>query len=388
MALAGLKVIELAGLAPGPFAGLILADNGADVVRVDRCVPTSDDILSRGKRSVALDLKSKHGRALLKRLICAADVLIDPFRPGVLEKMGVGPDVFLGKNGLNPRLIFARLVGFPRQGPHKNMAGHDINYLALSGIFSMLPGADKPSFPLNLVADFAGGGMTCALGILLALIQRGGTGRGQVVDTDMVSGTRYLSSFPLLLSMIPHSPFGEPRGENVLDGGAPFYDTYACEDGKWMSVGCLEPQFFAAFLTTFHASLDPAFLKTSENGWSPTPAAQAKREEWPRLRRYIRAGFKTRPRDYWAERFHGTDACTVPILNVQEAAELDLSGSIVPQPHPRIGHPKRDFELEIVEPGQHSEVVLREFGVSDAELRRLLREGAVQGLGLIGKAKM
>ncbi|KAG6819727.1 hypothetical protein H0H93_009250 [Arthromyces matolae] len=177
-----------AGLAPGPFAGLILADNGADVIRVDKPDSTSSDVLCRGKRSIAINPKVPSGRDVLLKMISSADIVIDPFRPGVMERLGLGPEVFLGGKGhagLNPRLIYGRIAGFPRTGPHKDMAGHDINYIALSGALAMLPGIDKPSFPLNLLADFAGGGMACVLGILLALIERGKSGRGQVVDTDM-----------------------------------------------------------------------------------------------------------------------------------------------------------------------------------------------------------
>ncbi|KAF8962787.1 CoA-transferase family III domain-containing protein [Flammula alnicola] len=225
MALAGLKVIEFAGLAPGPFAGLILADNGASVTRIDRPSATSSDVLCRGKRSIVIDSKLPSGRKLLEEMISSADVLIDPFRPGVLERLGLGPELFLGdgsdgrRKGLNEKLIYARIVGFPRIGPYKDMAGHDINYLALSGVLAMLPGADKPTFPLNIAADFAGGGVMCAVGILLALMERGRTGRGQVVNTDMVSGTRYISSFPLIQSYLGSGMLGGPRGRTSWTEG-------------------------------------------------------------------------------------------------------------------------------------------------------------------------
>ncbi|KAF8738099.1 hypothetical protein AX14_011862 [Amanita brunnescens Koide BX004] len=317
MVLAGIKVIEFAGLAPGSFAGLILADNGADVIRVDKPVTSSNDILSRRKRSITINLKTEDGLKLVKKLVSTADIVIDPFRPGVLERLGLGPDVFLGnkeKKGLNEHLIYARIAGFPRTGPYKNMAGHDINYIALSGILSMLPGTDeKPAFPTNLLADFAGGGLMCVLGILFALIERGKSGRGQVVDVDMVSGTRYLSSFPLLLR---HSLYSKPRGQNTLDGGAPFYSIYTCKDNGFMSLGCLEPQFFQAFINGFLKALPYGFALS--DGWQPTIRSQHDRDEWSRLREFIELGFRTNSRQYWTEVFHDTDACAVPVLSPEE----------------------------------------------------------------------
>ncbi|KAF8920250.1 CoA-transferase family III [Mucidula mucida] len=380
MALSGIKVIEFAGLAPGPFAGLVLADNGADVIRIDRLASSSTDILCRGKRSLAVNPKIAGGRDILKRLVASADVLIDPFRPGVMEKLGLGPGVFLGQDGINKGLIYARLAGFPRNGSHKDMAGHDINYLALSGVLSMLPGTtEKPAFPLNLLADFAGGGLVCALGILLALIERGKTGLGQVVDTDMVSGARYVSSFPLLLSLLPTSSFGSSRGENLLDGGSPFYNIYTCKDGKWMSVGCLEPQFFASFLGTLLQCLPAQF--GLECGWRPTIDSHTRREEWPRLKEFLTKAFLTQTRDYWAQKFHGTDGCALPVLDVAEAATLDSSGSVVPRPHPKISEASLevlDNGLHILTPGGDDELVLKEIGISEDEWRQLIADGAMR----------
>ncbi|KAJ7158825.1 CoA-transferase family III domain-containing protein [Mycena filopes] len=387
MALSGLKVIEFAGLAPGPFAGLILADNGASVIRIDRPSASSSDILCRGKKSAAINPKVPSGKAALIRLITTADILIDPFRPGVMERLGLGPEVFLGNAnspGLNEKLIYARMIGFPRTGPHKDMAGHDINYLALSGVLSMLPGtAEKPSFPINLLADFAGGGLTCAMGILLALVERGKSGRGQVVDTDMVSGTRYLSSFPLLGQLVPSSAmFGGARGSRLLDGGAPFYNVYVCRDGGWMSVGCLEPAFFKAFLEGFLKAVPPGF---SLDGWTPTLDVQFDRDEWPQLKEYLTQGFATQGRDYWARVFHGTDACALPVLTTDEAAALDASSSHFPVPHPRIvDHSSQiattaTYGLEglALRPGQHTLEILSELGLDDAQMERMVGEGAI-----------
>ncbi|KAL0064813.1 hypothetical protein AAF712_008210 [Marasmius tenuissimus] len=386
MALKGIKVVEFAGLAPGPFAGLILADNGADVIRIDRPGSVSVDSLCRGKRSIAINPKVAAGRETLKKIIASSDVLIDPYRPGVLERLGLGPEVFLGKNGkggLNERLIYARMSGFPRTGRQKDMAGHDINYLASSGVLSMLPGLeDRPSFPLNLLADFAGGGLTCASGILLALLARYQTGKGQVVNTDMVQGVRYLSSFPLILKQIPAaSTFAGKRGSNLLDGGAPFYNIYPCKDEECMSVGCLEPQFFRAFIEGFVKALPGDFRQNY--GWDPTPETQNKHEEWPRLKDYMEKGFKTRNRDEWAQTFHETDACCVPVLSPQEAVERE-SFPAIPTPHPHIigasdpVQPSSSPDISLLESGQHTDEILREFGVSDSERKELAQHKAIQ----------
>ncbi|KAF8807006.1 CoA-transferase family III [Phlegmacium glaucopus] len=380
MALRGLKVIEFAGLAPGPFAGLMLADNGASVTRIDRPNAASNDILCRGKRSIVIDSKLPNGRKLLEEMICAADIVIDPYRPGVLERLGLGPEVFLGdgrRKGLNEKLIYARLVGFPRTGPHKDMAGHDINYLALSGILALLPGSsDKPTFPLNLLADFAGGGIMCVVGILLALIDRGKTGRGQVVNTDMVSGTRYVSSFPLINDYLSTTM---PRGLNLLDGGSPFYNVYTCKDGGWMSVGCLEPQFFKTFITIFVRTLPPDF--DPHKGWKPSPETQFKRDQWPKLAEYLTRGFLTNPRDFWAEVFHGTDACAVPVLTPKEAGKV---ASDIPIFHPQVSKHLdagqcSDSNRIIIQPGLHTDAVLHDFGFDAGLIKRLKDEGVVVG---------
>ncbi|KAF8656886.1 hypothetical protein AX16_002431 [Volvariella volvacea WC 439] len=387
MALAGLKVIEFAGLAPGPFAGLVLADNGASVIRIDRPGSTSTDVLCRGKRSIAVDSKVPQGNKLLRQLITSADVVIDPFRPGVMERMGLGPEVFLGngeQKGLNERLIYARMIGFPRQGPYENMAGHDVNYIALSGVLSLLPGSqEKPTFPLNILADFAGGGLMCAMGILLALIDRGRTGRGQVVDANMVSGARYVSAFPLLQASLPGLfSLGASRGDNLLDGGAPFYNVYTCQDGRWMTVGCLEPQFYAAFLKHFL----PALPRNMLGGWKPTKDTQFNRDEWPKLKAFIEAGFRTNTRDYWQKVFLGTDACVAPVLTPEEARTAVGGDSSFPLPHPVVSNwavPKMLHPIVAV--GQHTDEILKELGIGGVLRRTLIAEGAVEGDGVSSK---
>ncbi|PIL29784.1 hypothetical protein GSI_07989 [Ganoderma sinense ZZ0214-1] len=299
------------------MAGMVLADFGAEVVRIDR--PDSNgsvtpDVLARGKRSIAVDPKTPSGYKVVLKLVEQADVLIDPFRPGVMERLKLGPEVFLGNSfsnpkGANEKLIYARLAGFSRTGgcsfmkrPHKDMAGHDLNYLAVSGVLSMFPGEGKPEFPLNLLADFGGGGLVCVLGILLGLIDRSRSGLGQVVNTDMVTGLRYLATWPLLLSHLRLPVFGDTRATGLLDGGCPFYNIYTCADGQWVSVGCLEPQFFRLFVEHFLKAL-PQDLAI--DGWRLTADNQHDRDSWPRMKKLLEKGFQLRPRDYWTEVFHG-----------------------------------------------------------------------------------
>lgn len=408
MALRGIRVVEFAGLAPGPFAGLILADWGADVIRVDRPGSVTGDTLCRNKRSIAVDSKDADGLALLKRLISRADVVIDPFRPGVMERMGLGPDVFLGKDGLNPRVVYARLAGFSPTGPHKDIAGHDLNYLALSGVLSMFPGDDsKPSFPLNLLADFGGGGMTCALGILLAIIERQSSEAGQVVSTNMVSGTRYLSTYPLMQAMMssirpsnsgsipaplfPPSPSPSSKSPNVrmthaLDGGAPFYNIYACADQRWVSVACLEPRFFNVFLEKLLPALPSAALQGES--YQPTLERQYNTADWPRMKSFLERAFKLFERDRWAEIFQDSDACVVPVLSPAEAATLAAksdNGSIpgvgaVPEPHPHLSRtPARPLKVDqsYLVPGMHTAEVLAELGLEEDAVARLRRKGVV-----------
>ncbi|KAF5023825.1 hypothetical protein F66182_4133 [Fusarium sp. NRRL 66182] len=305
----GIKVLEFAGLAPGPFAGMLLADAGASVLRIDRvqsgtsanALPT-DDKLARHKASLSVDLKSPRGTALIKRLASHVDVIIDPFRPGVLEKLGLGPGVLCN---LNPRLIYGRMTGFRRDGRYALMAGHDINYLAVSGTLGLLGRCgEKPHPPQNILADFAGGGAVLFQGILLAVIARQSSGRGQVVEANMVDGSSYLTTYP---RMGLKTPFGnQGRGNNLLDGGAPFYDTYETSDGKHMAVGALEPQFFAALLKG---------LDLVNQGWEEN---QLNRTRWPELQRTITDKFRSKTRAEWEAVFDGTDACCTPVLEYSE----------------------------------------------------------------------
>lgn len=303
--LSGLRVVELAGLAPGPFCGLLLADYGATVLRIDGPKSPKGDVLARGKRSISINLKNNDSKAVLLSILSQADVLIDPFRPGVLERLGLSPQEVLLKH--NPRLIIARLTGFRRDGKYKDLAGHDINYLAVSGVLSMLGPKDAPPNPPgNILGDFAGGGMMCFLGILLAWISRQSTGKGQVVEANMVDGVSYLATFPRLTSKTPF--WDAPRGENVLDGGCPWYTTYETKDsGKYFAVGALEPQFYANYIKGL--GLHAEGLPSRED-----------KSSWDTLRDIFARKFKERTRKQWEEVFDGLDACATPVL---EQAELE-----------------------------------------------------------------
>ncbi|KAK4957779.1 hypothetical protein LTR66_013243 [Elasticomyces elasticus] len=296
----------------GPFTGLLLADYGANILRLDRPHPSAHtakpppptpDLLTRRKSSIAVNLKSPAGVELVKSLIPNVDVVIDPFRPGVLEKAGLSPEKLLLR--LNPRLIIARMTGFRRDGKYRDMAGHDINYIAVSGVLSILGRAgQKPYAPANILGDFAGGGAMCFLGILLALLHRDRTGNGQVVEANMVDGSSYLASMPRLL--IKNPMWDKPRGENVLDGGCPWYDTYETKDAGYMAVGALEPQFFAALLQGLQ--IDQSSL----------PGPRENRKTWPELSGLFTKTFKTKTRAEWESIFDGTDACCTPVMTQQE----------------------------------------------------------------------
>lgn len=381
MAIAGTRVVELAGLAPAPFCGMVLADFGARVVRVDRVGTraTMPDVLARGKLSLTLNLKCPQGVAVLRRLCRASDILIEPFRPGVMERLGLGPDVLLGEN---PRLIYARLTGFGQSGPYASMAGHDINYVAMSGLLSMLGRqGEKPTPPLNLLADFAGGGLMCAMGITMAMLERNRSGLGQVIDTSMVEGAAYVGSF--VWRTRPAGLWARPRGENMLDTGAPFYDTYRTADGQYVAVGAIEPQFYSALLKGL--GLDPA-----------TMPHQMSMDDWPATKREFSRCFAQRSRADWCRVFEGMDACVTPVLTPEEVAGdahaagrgsflRNADGTNVPAPAPRLSRtPAQPGDgTAAADPvvGQHTESVLRELGYGEPEVRQLLADGVVESAG-------
>ena len=332
--LAGIRVVELAGLAPAPFGCMILADLGADVVQVDRPgaarIAPPPGPMQRGRRTVTLDLKTEAGAGELLRLVHRADVLVEGYRPGVAERLGLGP---LDCEKINPRLVYARMTGWGQQGPLAARAGHDIDYIAVAGALDPLGRAgERPHAPLNLIGDFAGGGMLMAVGVLAALLERSRSGRGQVVDAAMVDGSALLTAF--LHGMLTAGLWPNPRGANTLDGGAPFYDTYATADGRFVAVGALEPAFYAALL---------GGLGLADAGLP----GQYDRERWPELRERLAAAFATRTRDEWAAHFAGTDACVAPVLSPAEAPAhphnraretfVRVGGVPQPAPAPRFG---------------------------------------------------
>lgn len=333
--LVGIRVVELASIGPGPHAALVMADLGADVVRVERPAgraleladPHQVDMGMRGRRSVSLNLKDAHDREAALDLIQHADVLIEGYRPGVAEKLGLGPDDCLGRN---PALVYARVTGWGQDGPFAQAAGHDINYLGLTGALHAMgrPG-EPPAPPLNLVGDYGGGAMLLVVGVLSALLERHRSGRGQVVDAAMVDGVILLNQ--MLLALRGAGGWSDARGSNLLDGSAPFYDTYSCADGGYVAVGALEPQFFAELLRGL--GLEDDFPEQYDRGC------------WPRMRAAFRERFLSRPRDQWVEHFAGRDACVTPVLSYAEAAEhahlrargsfIELGGVVQAAPAPR-----------------------------------------------------
>lgn len=376
--LAGIRVVELGSIGPAPFAAMVLSDLGADVVRIDRpgATPYTEgldhrrDILLRGRPSVAVDLKHPDGHALAVRLIDRADVLIDPFRPGVAERLGLGPEELRARHR---RLVYARITGWGQDGPWAGAAGHDINYVALAGPLAAIGRAGSPPPPaLNLAGDFGGGGMLVALGVLAALVERDRSGEGQVIDAAMVDGVALQ-----LAAIVGYRQMGmwtDERESNLVDGGAPFYDTYETADGRFVSVGAIEPQFYAELLG--HLGLDP-------EAWP-----QYDRARWPALHAELAAIFATRTRDEWTERLGATDACFAPVLNVDEAAAhpqnvargvyRDAHGLLQPSPAPRFSRTPGAIRSAPSQPGEHGRSALADWGLTDAEIDALEAAGAVQ----------
>jgi alpha-methylacyl-CoA racemase len=374
--LSGVRVIEIASLAPAPFGCMILADLGADVLRIDRAercgpqAPQPRDPLSRGRRSMGLNLKDTAAVDLLLRLADDADVLVEGFRPGVAERLGFGPQTCAERN---PGLIFARMTGWGQDGPLAPTAGHDIDYIAISGALSTVGRAgEAPVPPVNLLGDFGGGGMLLALGILAALVERGRSGLGQVVDAAMVDGSALLTSF--IYGMLATGAWQDNRGTNLLDGGAPFYDTYATADGEYMAVGALEPQFYAALLSGL--GLTDAGLP-----------GQHDRDGWPVLRRSFAAAFAARTRADWEKVFAGTDACVSPVLRLAEApvhphatarqSFVEVGGVTQPAPAPRFGRTAAATPAAPPRPGADTDDVLTGLGLSAADVAGLRARGAV-----------
>ncbi|WP_020661443.1 CaiB/BaiF CoA transferase family protein [Amycolatopsis benzoatilytica] len=352
--LTGLRVVELAGIGPGPHAAMILADLGADVVRVDRPGTRERNALLRGRRSVFADLKTPAGRDLVRRLAAVADVLVEGFRPGVAERLGVGPADCLA---VNPRLVYGRMTGWGQDGPLASRAGHDINYLSLTGALHAIGRAGQPPVPpLNLVGDFGGGSMFLLTGVLAALWERERSGRGQVVDAAMVDGASVLSQ--MIWAFRGEGAWTDERGTNLLDGGAPFYDTYECADGRHVAVGAIEPQFYAKLLDGL--GLDAA-----------GPPDQLDREGWPALRARFSEIFRAHPRQHWEKVFADTDACVTPVLTFAEAEHhphlaargtiTELDGVVQPAPAPRFSRTTTDVPSAAPEPGTDTAAVLSDW---------------------------
>jgi alpha-methylacyl-CoA racemase len=366
--LSGLRIIEMVGLGPCPFAAMMFADMGAEVIRVDRpSIPgaanpfpmlgSKYDVMARGRRSLALDLKQPQDRATLLELIGKADALIEGFRPGVMERLGLGPDVCLQKN---PRLVFGRMTGWGQHGPLAQVAGHDLNYIALSGMLHAMGRPDTPPAPpLNLVGDFGGGAMMLAFGVVCTLLEAKTSGRGQVVDAAMVDGSALLGA--MLYGFRAYGAWNDQRGSNMLDGGAHFYDTYACADGKFISVGAIEPQFYQLLLQ--HAGInDPAFQQQMH-----APA-------WPELKQKLATIFGSKTRAEWCAIMEGTDICFAPVLDMAEAPQhphnlarqnfIEIAGVTQPAPAPRFSRSVPDVPQAPAQPGQHSQDILRDWGVA------------------------
>jgi alpha-methylacyl-CoA racemase len=360
--LAGLRVVELAGIGPAPYGAMLLADLGADVVRIDRLADAatdpgpeaSPDLHARGKRSISLDLKREAHLDVARELIGAADVFLDPYRPGVAERLGLGPDECLERN---PRLIYARMTGWGQDGPLSQAAGHDLNYIALAGALHPMgePGAPPP-VPLNLIGDFGGGGMLLAFGVLAALYERERSGLGQVLDVAMVDGVASLLASVCMLDAM--GLWSRERGGNWLDGSAPWYRPYRTADGRYVTVGALEPQFYALLL-------EQAGLDAGE--WPEWDTAR-----WPALRERLEAVFATRTLAEWSELLEGTDVCFAPVLRIDEAAShphlaargtyVEREGLLQPGPVPRFSRTPGSIRRPPPWPGQHTAEVLAEVG--------------------------
>ncbi|MEN6543072.1 CaiB/BaiF CoA-transferase family protein [Parvibaculum sp.] len=371
--LSGVKVVEFAGIGPGPYCGMLLADMGADVIRIDRKGARGGskfEISSRGKRSIALDLKKPEAVETALKLIEKADILQEGFRPGVMERLGLGPDVCLKRN---PKLVYGRMTGWGQTGPMALAAGHDINYISLTGALHSIgrPG-EKPVPPLNLVGDFGGGALFLAMGMLAALVEANKSGKGQVVDAAMTDGATSLMAmfFGFQAAGIWH----EPHGTNMLDGGAHFYDTYETKDGKWISIGSIEPQFYA--LLREKAGLTDAI-------WDQ----QMDRTKWPEMKTEIEAVFKTKTRDEWCAIMEGTDICFAPVLSLTEAKDhphnkaretiVEVDGVAQPNIAPRFSRTVSKIQGAPAINGAHTLEVLKDWGFADGEVDALKKVEAI-----------
>jgi alpha-methylacyl-CoA racemase len=380
--LTGYRIIEIAGIGPGPFAAMMLADMGAEVVRVDRAESVTGgdpskpnlDLLRRGRRSVAVDLKQPDGVETVLKLVEQADGLVEGFRPGVAERLGIGPDVCLARN---PRLVYGRMTGWGQDGPYAGMAGHDINYIALSGTLSMIGRAGQPPTPpLNLVGDFGGGGLLMAYGVVCALLETQKSGAGQVVDTAMVDGAALLAT--MIYGFKELGMWKEERGANLLDTGTWYYDVYETSDGKYVSFGAIEPQFFAK-LTQLTGLAD--------DGRGPVPA-QYDRSADAEMRERLADVVKSKTREEWCSLLEGSDVCFAPVLGMSEAPTYppnaargtftDVQGIMQPAPAPRFSRTPGAIDRPPAHAGQHTAEVLADWGFGEADIAKLKETGAIR----------
>ncbi len=373
------RIIEFQGIGPGPFCGMMLSDMGADVVRIDRAERVHDgdpalppgDLLARGRRSIGIDLKNPDGVEVALKLIEGADATFEGFRPGVMERLGLGPDVCLERN---PKLIYGRMTGWGQEGPYAQMAGHDINYISLAGVLAPITrGGGTPVPPLNLVGDFGGGGMLLALGMVAALLETQKSGKGQVVDAAMVDGSSILATS--VHAGLASGGWSPKHASNVLDTGAHYYDAYETSDHKYISLGSIEPQFYAEFLELTGLRDQ---LASDQNS----------REAWPEMKEQVEACIKGKTRAEWESIFEGSDVCFAPVLEPTEApnhphakhrkAFTEVAGIIQPAPAPRFSRTESAIQGPPAHAGQHSADLLRELGFSQKESEALTLSGAVQ----------
>ncbi len=375
--LSGVRVIELQGIGPGPYCGMMLADMGAEIIRVDRSAAAGrdapTDILARGRKSIAVDLKNPQGVETVLKLIETADVLIEGFRPGVMERLGLGPDTCLARN---PRLVYGRMTGWGQTGSMAPVAGHDINYISLSGALHPIgEEGGKPVPPLNLIGDFGGGGMLLAFGVAAALFETSRSGQGQVIDAAMTDGSALLMN--AVFGLMDTGRWTEARGTNMLDGGAHFYGTYETKDGKYVSIGSIEPQFYALL------------LEKTGLGDDPQMEAQMSRKDWPALKAKLTELFLSKTRDEWDSIMLGTDICYAPVLDFAEAYNhehnrerqtfVESGGIKQAAPAPRFSRTAPELPAPAVAPGAQSREILASLGLEEDAINALYDSGAVAG---------
>ena len=374
----GKQIIEIAGIGPGPFCAMVLADLGAEVIRVDRASAVPDefpdgpsmDLLNRGRDSIAVDLKKEEGVETVLRIVENADALIEGFRPGVAERLGIGPEKCLNRN---PKLIYGRMTGWGQYGSYSQMAGHDINYIALSGVLGLIGREDEsPVPPVNLIGDFGGGGMLLALGICAALVETAESGKGQVVDAAMTDGSALLAT--MVHSFAAMGIWGK-RGTNMLDTGAPFYDVYECADGEYISLGSIEPQFYSELMR----------ITGLENEDMPS---QMDRTNWGQAKKMLKEKIRSKSREEWVQLMEGSDVCFAPVLSIDEAIQhphnreretfVEISGVMQPAPAPRFSRTPSEISSPPPHPGQQTDQILSQQGFSKEEIDSLKENKVVK----------